>query len=119
MKYSMDEWVSAFKESFDRITAIPEVEWELVDVYVLNSDTMAVIVNQGPHQFARRFSIESLNTGFGLHRPEELATDLILGDILEPHGFDSHPSSLTREGRYPQAIWSGDYPEGGNPAATN
>lgn len=118
MKYSLDEWIQAFKEAFDRITAIPRDEWELIDVYALSRDMMAVVVNHGLEQFAIRFSSESLNIGFGLHPPAELATDLILGEILEPQSTDSRSSSLTLEGRYPQAMWSGEYPEGDDQAVS-
>lgn len=121
MNYSMDEWIAAFKESFDQITAIPRDEWDLIDVYALSDDMMAVVVDQGPHQFGRRFRLESLNnSGFrDLQHPGELAIILILGEVLEPHSLDSRPSFLTSEGEYPRAIWGGGHPANGDGAATS
>lgn len=110
MNYSMGEFIAAFREFFDQVTSIPRDEWELIDVYALSGDVMAVVVNQGPHQFGRRYRLKSLNNnGFrDLQSPLELANILVLGEILEPHRLDSSPSSLALEKKHPRAIWGGE-----------
>ncbi|MHA7143274.1 hypothetical protein ACX80U_01020 [Arthrobacter sp. TmT3-37] len=121
MNYSMVEWIAAFRASFDHISALPRDEWNLVAVCPLDDETLAVVVDQGPHRFGRRFRLESLNnSGFrGLRHPGELAAILILGEVLEPHSLDSRPSSLVAEGIYPKAIWGGEQPENDDDAATD
>ena len=77
---------------------------------------MAVVVDQGPHQFGRRYRLESLNnSGFrDLQHPGELAMIRILGEILEPHALNSRPSSMASERKYPRAIWGGEHPADGD-----
>jgi hypothetical protein len=112
LKYSLDGWITAFKESFDQVTVVSRDEWDLVDVYALGDYMIAVVVDQGPHQFGRRYRLESLNNnGFrDLQHPGELAMILMLGEILEPHALDSRPSTISSELRYPRAIWGGEQP---------
>ena len=119
MNYSLDEWIRAFKGSFDQVSVVPRNEWDLIDVYALSDDMMGIVVDQGPHQFARRYRLKSLNNnGFrDLQHPGELPMILILGEILEPHALDSHPSSMASKRRYPRAIWGGEHPADGNQVA--
>lgn len=112
--------MTAFRKSFDQITGSSRDEGDFIDVYALSDDMIGIVVDQGPHQFGRRYRLESLNNnGFrDLRHPGELAMILILGEILETHALESRPSSMTSESRYPRAIWSGEYPKNDDPLAT-
>jgi hypothetical protein len=111
MEHSADDRIAVFKELFHQITAIPRQEWDLIDVYALSDELLGMAVEQGPHQFGRRFRVSSLNRGFRPDQdPRKLVMILILGEILEPHTLESHPSPLIAEGQHPRAIWGGELP---------